>query len=310
MGPSAPRDGNTDRSVMSIDLEDWFQVENLKSAIPRDTWDHQEYRLEANTEELLKIFAETETKATFFCLGWVADRSPTVIRRIHDAGHEIAGHGYAHRLVYDQSPAAFREDIVRAKGVLEDLSGTAVLGYRAPSFSITPWALAILAETGYAYDSSVFPVTGHDRYAALELREEDRVDRQDEPFGPNDSWVPQGPLRPVYRIPTDTSSILEVPIATFRLGGHLLPWGGGGYFRLIPYPLFAAGFRRGMRDGTAPIFYLHPWEIDPGQPRVRGIKKSYAFRHYTNLGRTAGRLRHLCESVSFGRADDALRLRE
>ena len=281
---------------MSIDLEDWFQVENLKGVISRESWSEREYRVAANTEVLLSVFAETGTQATFFCLGWVAERSPELIRRIHAAGHEIASHGYGHQLVYDQTPAEFRTDVQRAKDVLEEQSGTAVLGYRAPSFSITDWGLDVLAETGHRYDSSVFPVSGHDRYAALALPETHRA------------RAGKYAVEPVYEIGAtgDDAEILEVPIATLQFGRRALPWGGGGYFRLLPYHVFAAGFRRGIRRGTAPIFYLHPWEVDPGQPRVDGLPRSYHFRHYVNLDKTAGRLRALCEAISFGRADTLL----
>lgn len=305
------------RSIMSVDLEDWFQVENLKAVVSRESWGEREYRVEAATETLLEIFAETETQATFFCLGWVAERSPELIRRVQAAGHEIGSHGYGHELVYHQDIREFREDVVRAKGLLEDITGEAVLGYRAPSFSITRWALKVLAETGHRYDSSVFPVSGHDRYGTLKLGETDRAPRE------------QYAVAPVYRIKTEsagengdpgdvhdgddttteTAAILEIPIATLTVGGHTLPWGGGGYFRLIPEPVFTAGFRRAVTAGSAPIFYLHPWEVDPGQPRMDGIRRSYRFRHYVNLHRTAGRLRRLCLAIPFDRADTVLGLR-
>ncbi len=266
-------------SIMSVDLEDWFQVENLKAVVPRESWAKQEYRVESSTETLLEVFADTETKATFFCLGWVAERSPDLIRRVQAAGHEIAGHGYGHELVYNQTEAAFRDDVTRAKGLLEDITGEAVLGYRAPSFSITVRGLEILEETGHRYDSSIFPVGGHDRYGSVSTERAEKI-------------------------------ITEIPPATLRVGlGRTLPWGGGGYFRLIPYPVFAAGYRRAVTAGTGQMFYLHPWEVDPGQPRMPGIKWSYRFRHYVNLHRTADRLRRLCKDVPFGRADRALGLR-
>jgi len=323
------RSVDSPQAIMSIDVEDWFQVENLKGVISRESWSEREYRVEANTDRILEIFSDTQTTATFFCLGWVAERSPALIRRIHAAGHEVASHGYGHQLVYDLDAAAFREDVVRAKGVLEDLSGAAVLGYRAPSFSITPWALEVLAGTGHRYDSSVFPVSGHDRYAALALDEADRVPRGRYPVAPvyaiGAGTVSPGGSGASDAAGGDPSTILEIPIATLRMGGRggrtpaagdaagqggrALPWGGGGYFRLIPYPLFAAGFRRGVTAGTAPIFYLHPWEVDSGQPRVEGLRRSYAFRHYVNLAKTAERLRKLCGTVRFGRADRALGFR-
>ncbi len=291
-------------SIMSVDVEDWFQVENLKSAIPRESWNDREYRVEANTELLLDIFAETDTRATFFCLGWVAERSPALIRRIQSAGHEIASHGYGHYLIYDQTPEAFREDVVRAKDILEGITGTEVLGYRAPSFSITPWALDILAETGHRYDSSHFPVSGHDRYGALTA--EDGTAAADS--GVTDNVSGAGGSVTSGESVSGAAGIAEIPIATLTVGRRELPWGGGGYFRLIPSPLFAAGFRKAIERGTGQIFYLHPWEVDPGQPRVENIRRSYRFRHYVNLHRTASRLRRLCETVQFDRADRMLSL--
>lgn len=293
----SPTETGPIEAIMSIDLEDWFQVENLKGAIPRTSWATQEYRVVQSTEHLLEIFAETNTSATFFCLGWVAERSPELIRRIHAAGHEIASHGFDHVLVYDQDSEVFRTDVVRAKALLEDICGDEVLGYRAPSFSITPWGMEILAETGHRYDSSVFPISGHDRYASVPLDEKKRAAEED--FG----------VAPVYRLPTESGEMIEVPIATRRVAGRTVPWGGGGYFRLIPQRVFARGFRRGIVQRTAPIFYLHPWELDQGQPRIATIKRSYAFRHYTNLEKTATRLTALCKDVAFERADVALRLR-
>ncbi|MFA7567603.1 MAG: XrtA system polysaccharide deacetylase [Alkalispirochaeta sp.] len=265
-------------SIMSVDLEDWFQVENLKAVIPRESWPEREYRVEQNAETLLEIFRDTGTRATFFCLGWVAERSPDLVRKIQGEGHEIASHGYAHKLVYDQPLKEFRQDVVRAKGLLEEITGEAVLGYRAPSFSITEEALHVLAETGHRYDSSVFPVGGHDRYGKVDL-------------------------------PEAAGIIMEIPPATLRIGGRVFPWGGGGYFRLIPYGVFERGYRRAVAAGTGRMFYLHPWEVDPGQPRVTGIRRSYRFRHYVNLGRTADRLRRLCKVIDFGRADEQLKLR-
>ena len=278
--------------AMSIDLEDWFHVENLKSAIPRATWRSQPERVRANTERILELFERTGTVATFFCLGWVAERDPELIRMIARQGHEIAGHGYAHRLVYEQDSEAFRADVVRAKHLLEDIVGSAVIGYRAPSFSITDTALDLLRDAGYRYDSSWFPVGGHDRYGRVDLHR-----------------------RTVEQIATDRrrcvsaaklsldNGLVELPITTLSIGRRVLPWGGGGWFRLYPPRLFRLGFRRAVLRAGGGIFYLHPWEIDPDQPRVTGIPRSHAFRHYVNLDRTAWRLERLCRSVTFGRCD-------
>ena len=267
---------------MSIDVEDWFQVENLKGAIPRSQWDHYPLRVGDNTRLILDIFDATGTKATFFCLGWVADRDPGLIREIADRGHEIASHGYAHELLYDIGPERFREDLRRAQGILEDASGQSVTGYRAPSFSITDWALDILAEEGYQYDSSYFPARGHDRYATLSPD-----------LFPSATDV-SPPL--VTRFST---GLTELSITVLEVLGRPIPWGGGGYFRLYPPGLFRAGFAAAARRHGGAVFYLHPWEVDPGQPRVEGVKKSYALRHYVNLSKTADRLRRLCESFDF-----------
>lgn len=278
---------------MSVDVEDWFQVENLKPVVTRASWPEREYRVEFTTRRILSLFADTGVRATFFCLGWVAERSPGLIREIADAGHEVASHGYAHELVYEQSAADFRADVVRARTLLEDVSGLPVGGYRAPSFSITADAARILAETGHTYDSSVFPVGGHDRYSRL------------------DDGALSEPADPAARaVRTWSGSRLwELPITTRELAGLRLPWGGGGYFRMIPAGMFRRGFTESIDRGGGGVFYLHPWEIDPGQPRVEGLRLSHRFRHYVNLARTEGRLRTLCQRVHFGRADEFLAAR-
>ncbi len=269
--------------VMSIDVEDWFQVENLRGQINRDQWETLPRRVEANTDKILEIFAETNTVATFFCLGWIAERHTGLIQRIAAAGHEIASHGYAHRLIYEQSEDEFRQDIIAAKSLLEDITGRVVRGYRAPSFSITPEALRILQETGHQYDSSWFPVAGHDRYGHMDMSTDAAVISLQ-------------------------SGMKELRITTLSVAGRPIPWGGGGYFRLYPSGLFRTGFRSAISAAGGGCFYLHPWEVDPDQPRVANLPRSYAFRHYVNLRHTAGRLRALCNSASFTRADYALGL--
>ncbi len=294
--PGAATPGETAplNPVMSIDLEDWFQVENLRGAISRESWDEQPRRVVRNTETILEILERNDTTATFFCLGWVAERHPELIRRIAGMGHEIASHGYSHRLIYEQGAGEFRDDIIRAKALLEDITGEEVLGYRAPSFSITAAALEVLAETGHRYDSSWFPAGGHDRYGKLDM--EPLVD-----------WSLTG-TNP-DSVLTLKTGLKELIITTLPFAHRHLPWGGGGYFRLYPPRLFRYGFRRAMRRAGGGVFYLHPWEVDPGQPRVTGLPRSYAFRHYINLKHTASRLERICRTFTFRRADLTLGLR-
>jgi polysaccharide deacetylase family protein (PEP-CTERM system associated) len=256
-------------AAMSVDVEDWFQVENLKPAIPRQSWETRERRVERNTMRILEILAEHQAKGTFFVLGWVAERHPGLIRRIAEQGHEIASHGYGHELLYNLSEAEFRADVDRCKKILEDVTGQPVLGYRAPSFSITDWAVTILQEMGFEYDSSVFPTVAHDRYGRL---------------SGVDAAHPILELRPGF---------YEVCISCLPLGRRGLPWGGGGYFRMIPYLPWRAGVRRILGTGSPYVFYIHPWEIDPGQPRVRGLDLVNRARHYVNLGRCEERFRAL-----------------
>jgi len=259
-------------AAMSVDVEDWFQVENLKEVVLRTTWETRERRVERNTMRILELLEEQGARSTFFILGWIADRHPTLIRRIAEAGHEVASHGYGHELVYTLSQAGFRADVERSKKVLEDVSGRQVSGYRAPCFSITNWAVDILQELGFEYDSSVFPTVAHDRYGRL----------TGVPFG-----QPIVELRP---------GVHEVCISCLPVGNQGLPWGGGGYFRLVPFPAWRAGVRSIMRTGSPYVFYIHPWEIDPGQPRVEGLGRMSRFRHYLNLDRCEARLRSLLSS--------------
>lgn len=268
-------------NAMSIDVEDYFHVSAFDGLVPRSRWDSMESRVEANTLRLLEIFAEFNVRSTFFVLGWVCRRSPGLVRTIAAAGHEIASHGYAHRLIYDQTPSAFREDVRRAKALLEDAGGRTVAGYRAPSYSITPrslWALDVLAEEGYTYDSSIFPIR-HDRYG-----------------------IPVSGRRP-YRIERGAHALIEVPGSTTRLGPLNLPVAGGGYFRLLPYRWTHWGISRVNRlEHRSVVFYLHPWEIDPGQPRL-SIGRLGRFRHYRNLDLTEVRLRQLLTDFRFDAVD-------
>src|SRR5262245_7633612 len=254
---------------MSIDVEDWFQVENLRSAIPRESWESRTLRVERNMDRMLELMAETGVSCTCFVLGWIAERRPSLVARIADEGHEIASHGYGHDLIGTLSPDAFRDDVERSKKILEDVSGVEVTGYRAPSFSITDWAIPILQEAGYTYDSSSFPTIAHDRYGTLTG------------VGPDAAIVE---LRPGFH---------EICVSTLNVGARGLPWGGGAYFRLIPYRLFRWGVRRVQRSGRPYVFYIHPWEIDPQQPRVESLPATSRFRHYVALGRTESRLASL-----------------
>ncbi|MBI0537602.1 DUF3473 domain-containing protein [Roseomonas sp. KE2513] len=271
---------------MSVDVEDWFQVQAFAGTIPRDAWDGLELRVEANTDRILAAFDRAGARATFFTLGWVAERQPALVRRIAAAGHELASHGFGHELVSEIGESRFREDIRRAKHVLEDVAGVPVRGYRAPTFSIgpnlTPWAHRVLAEEGYTYSSSVFPIR-HDLY------------------GSPDS--PRVPHRP------DEAGVTEVPMTTVRAGGRNFPCAGGGWFRLMPYPLFRAGLRRVNRtDGQPGVFYFHPWEVDPGQPEVPGARPLSRFRHRVGLGAMEARLERLLRDFSWGRMDEVFGL--
>jgi polysaccharide deacetylase family protein (PEP-CTERM system associated) len=264
-------------NAMSIDVEDYFQVSVFDGIVARSQWDTMESRVVRNTRRLLDIFDEFEVHSTFFILGWVAERHRDLVETIAARGHEVASHGYAHRLVYDQTRAAFRDDVRRAKAILEDASGRRVNGYRAPSYSITPrslWAIDILIEEGYSYDSSIFPIR-HDRYG-----------------------IPVSDRRP-YRIERDGKSIIEVPASTARLGPLNFPIAGGGYFRILPYWWTQWGVNRVNETEQRPaVFYLHPWEIDPEQPRLEAGRLS-RFRHYRNLAATERRLRRLLSDFRF-----------
>lgn len=274
------------QNALTIDVEDWFQVAAFFPHVPRSSWAGRESRVVANTGRLLDLLAERQMRATFFVLGWVAEREPALVRRIAAAGHEVACHGYSHEFVYRQSPEVFRAETVRAKSHLEDLLGIAIDGYRASTYSITRqslWALDILLELGFRYDSSLFPVR-HPQYG-----------------------IPGAPRFPGFFPTPKGGSILEFPLSTARLGSLSLPVAGGGYFRLLPYAYTKAGLRSINRRENEPfIFYLHPWEIDPGQPRVADAGFSARLRHYTNLDRCEARLKKLFADFSFTTVRDVL----
>jgi polysaccharide deacetylase family protein (PEP-CTERM system associated) len=272
-------------NALTVDVEDYFHVAAFASNIHRDTWDSLETRVVKNTHKLLGMFEEFGVRGTFFVLGWVADKHPELVRDIAAGGHEIACHGYSHRLVYEQSQAEFYEETRRAKSLLEDIIGSAVLGYRAASYSIVRdslWALDILVELGFAYDSSIFPVH-HDRYGI-----------------PGAERIPHRLVTPNKKI------IVEWPLSTAKALGLRLPVAGGGYFRLLPYWFSRWGLASINRVDKQPfIFYLHPWEVDPMQPRVPASIVSQ-FRHYTNLNKCENRLRRLLGEFRFGTARDGL----
>jgi polysaccharide deacetylase family protein (PEP-CTERM system associated) len=271
------------KNVFSVDVEDYFQVEAFSDIVPRERWDSYALRVEDNTLRLLDLLDERSIEATFFVLGWVAERRPNLVREIAARGHELACHSYWHRLIYKLQRQEFVEDTTRAKDVIEQIAGRKIFGYRAPSYSITSastWALEALVEAGFTYDSSIFPIR-HDVYGI-----------------PN---APRGP----FRMNTPSGPLIEYPITTFRVGvGPNLPVGGGGYLRLLPFWYTRLGFRLARADNLPVIAYVHPWEVDPGQPRLSGRTRS-RIRHYTNLTRMydrLGALLHLGDFTSFAKS--------
>jgi polysaccharide deacetylase family protein (PEP-CTERM system associated) len=267
-------------NALTVDVEDYFQVSALSPYIRRSDWDRIPCRVERNVETILSLLADARVRATFFTLGWIAERHPALVKRIVAEGHELASHGYGHLRIHEQTKAEFAQDIQRAKALLEDIAGTEVKGYRAPSFSIgkrTLWAFERIAQAGYRYSSSVYPVR-HDLYGMPD--------------------APRFPYRP-------RADLLEIPVTTASVLGRNLPAGGGGYFRLLPYAVSRALIRRVNEVDRRPaIFYFHPWEIDPGQPRVPGTSLKTRFRHYVNLRRAEPRLRRLLGEFRWRRMDE------
>jgi polysaccharide deacetylase family protein (PEP-CTERM system associated) len=265
-------------NAFSIDVEDYFQVAALAPAVPRESWPAREYRVERNTDVILNLLAERGIRGTFFILGWCGEKSPGLIRRIAGAGHEIACHGFSHQLIYTQTREVFEQETRRSKQFLEDTIGAPVTGYRAASFSITKqslWALDVLIDLGFEYDSSVFPIR-HDRYG---------IPGASDDLGP--ITAPSG------------RTIVEFPMSAASFAGVRVPVSGGGYFRLLPYPMTRAGLRQINERHNRPFtFYLHPWEVDPGQPRLK-VSAFSRFRHYNNLHKCEGRLRRLLGEFSF-----------
>lgn len=271
----------TIRNALTCDVEEHFQVAAFERTIPRASWDAQPSRVEVNTGRVLDLFARRGVRGTFFVLGCIAERFPALVRRIVADGHELASHGYDHTRLYDFTPQRLREDVKRTKGLLEDIGAVEVRGYRAPSYSIDArnlWALDVLQEAGHRYSSSVYPIR-HDLYGM--------------PDAPRFAFHP----RP--------GGILEIPVTTVELGGRKLPCGGGGYFRLLPYPLFRWMLHRvNAHDAQSGVFYFHPWEVDPQQPRVQDAPLRSRFRHYVNLDAMESRLDRLLADFSWGRMDE------
>ena len=268
-------------NAMTVDVEDYFQVSAFESTVRRDQWDGFEQRVDRNTRSILELFARYDIHATFFTLGWVAEKFPELVRDIAAAGHEVASHGWQHTRVNTQRPEDFRADIMRTRALLQDISGQPVCGYRAASYSIgnsEAWAWSELADAGYTYSSSIVPIS-HDLYG-----------------------IPDAPR---FAFTTAQGRLLEIPITTIPIAGRNINCGGGGWFRLFPYPFSRWALRRvNSSDHEAGIFYFHPWEIDPDQPRPEGLGLKTRFRHYLNLGRTYGRLEQMLGDFEWGRMDD------
>lgn len=357
-------------NVLTIDIEDYFQVHAFSKVIRYEDWDKFECRIERNTDRILGILSgacstrqspipepcsaeqaspdRNPVHATFFVLGWIAERYPDLIRRIRKEGHEIACHGYAHRLIYTQTREEFRQDIKRAKAILEEITGSEVIGYRAPSYSITSesrWAVETLIEEGFKYDSSIFPIR-HDfygmpeaprfpflislngnnniefsvlNYEFLETQNSSLITRHFElnsPINSINSSNPSNPINPAASAlnrssPPTSNKLIELPLSTVKLFGQNFPVSGGGYFRLFPYPLIRSGLTRINEEEKKPfIFYLHPWELDSDQPRVNGLSSISKFRHYVNLDKAESKFRRLLEDFQFSTVEDAHHLNE
>ena len=282
--------------LLTVDVEDWFQVENLKAAISFESWSTRELRVERNTYKLLDLFdsinlqpatgnplTKNSLKATFFVLGWLAERLPNLVREIRARGHEVGSHGYSHALCGQSSNEDLREDFAKTRKLLEDIIGATIYGYRAPSFSISDDILRMIADAGYLYDSSYNSFGMHARYGNVSLN------------GNRRTGIAYNIFPGFYEL-----AISNLPFSSFPILGTLglfrhsyLPWGGGAYFRLIPAPVFRLGVREILRQQQAYLFYIHPWEVDPDQPRPAGISVSSRFKHYTNLDKTEGKLRSL-----------------
>lgn len=269
---------------MTVDVEDWFQTHNLEPGVDRDDWESYDRRVVENTERLLKLFDEYDVRATFFVLGWVAERHPGLVETIDRQGHEVGSHGYGHQLLYDMDRASVTDDLRRTHDLLSELVNDPVRGYRAPSFSITDTAIDVLDELGYDYDSSLFDVPLHDRYGSL--RTETAADEA------------------VSRL--QGTDLVEMSLPTYSVFGSRLPWAGGGWFRFIPYRVYRHGVES-VHERRPFVFYIHPWEVDPEQPRVtEGVPTANRYRHYWKLDRTVGRLRDLLDRFEWNALGEAV----
>ena len=269
-------------NAFTVDVEDYFQVEAFFGVIDRQKWDRFERRVEANTDVILQLLADAGARATFFTLGWIAERHPGIIRSIIGMGHELASHGSDHYRADSQTRAEFFSDVKRAKDVLEQLGGCEVKGYRAPSFSVSRqnlWAMESLAEAGYSYSSSTYPIV-HDNYG-----------------------IPEGPRFPFHPLPGH--NFMEIPVTSVRVFGRNWPCGGGGYFRLLPYAVSEMALARVNREGRSCVFYVHPWEVDPGQPRISAAPLKSRLRHYMNLDKVQPQLARLLKSFKWARMDES-----
>ena len=268
-------------NAISIDVEDYFQVSAFENSIDRKNWDSLEHRVSKNMDKVFEVLSDTHVQATFFILGWVAERYPEMVKKITKNGHEIASHGYGHQRVSDLTRKEFKEDVTRAKGILEDISGIQIQGYRAPSYSIGKnniWALEVLADTGHQYSSSIYPIK-HDHYGY--------------------------PEAPRFVFKDENTGLIEIPITTMKLFSRLYPAGGGGFFRFYPYSFSKWAINRVNQVYKQPsVFYFHPWELDPDQPRQVNISRKSKFRHYLNLNKTEPRLRQLLTDFKWGKVYD------
>lgn len=271
--------------LLSFDIEDWFHAHNLRPAVSRSEWESCDARVVENTRRILDLLEKHDTRATFFVLGWIAERHPHLVEEIAEGGHEIASHGCNHELLYEQSREDVRTDLRRSVEILQSIVDAPVRGYRAPSFSITDEAIQVLDELGFQYDSSSFAFPAHDRYGRL-----DAADNQS-----SGTFTRLG------------SGLLEarLPQVDIPMTGSAIPWAGGGYFRFIPYSIYRRGVRRVGKKRPF-IFYLHPWDLDPDQPRFASLPWSYRLRHYTNLDKTAARLDRLLADFDWQPIRDAL----
>ena len=315
-------------NILTIDLEDYFMVSAFEGVVKREDWENYESRIERNTYRLLDLLNHSSCnpiRATFFCIGWVAERHPQLIREIHRHGHEIACHSYDHRIIYKMTIDEFREDIRKSRKILEDIIGEEVIGYRAPSYSITNqsrWAFEILVEEGFRYDSSIFPIH-HDLYGMpnaprfpflISLNGNNNVEFSTLNCEFNRVSLHRGSTAaPLEGIPPNSGlrsqhDLLEFPISTVKLFGQNVPLSGGGYFRLLPYSIVKRGLNRiNNKEGQPFIFYLHPWEIDPEQPRINGLSPRSKFRHYVNLNKTEFKLKRLLSDFQFSSIKELLK---